>query len=132
MEDITLQDGTHIPKGTWITFPSDNIMKDPSNYPDPETFDGLRNYHKRQALAEAASSHLATQATPSELSFGYGNRACPGRFFAVSVLKMVLTKILLEYDVQYAGNKNPYDKMEEFSFVAMDAELMLRRKANVA
>ncbi|KXX73002.1 Fumitremorgin C monooxygenase [Madurella mycetomatis] len=115
------------PKNTWISFPSVNIMMDPEFYPNPEVFDGLRNWQKRQGLDDAANKHLATQATPSQLSFGFGNRACPGRFFSVSGLKMVLTKILLEYDIKRAGTKDPYRKMVQFSFISMDAELLMRK-----
>lgn len=128
MEDIKLKDGTVIPKDTWIAFPSAEIMMDSSFYPQPEIFDGLRNYRKRRELAEAGTKHLATQPSTSDLSFGYGNRACPGRFFAVSALKMVLAKILLEYDIKYAAEKDPYNKMEEFSFISMDAKLMLKKR----
>ncbi|EMR72863.1 putative cytochrome p450 protein [Eutypa lata UCREL1] len=128
MEDITLKDGTHIPKGTWVGFPSTNIMADPAFYPNPEVFDGLRNYKKRQESPGVGNKYLAAQPSTSDLSFGYGNRACPGRFFAVSALKMVLTKILSEYDIKYADTRNPYNDKEEFSFVSMDTKLMLKKK----
>jgi ent-kaurene oxidase len=127
LEDLKLKDGTIIPKDTWVTFPSAEIMMDSSFYPEPETFDGLRNYRKRLELIEAGTKHLATQPSTSDLSFGYGNRACPGRFFAVSALKMVLSKILMEYDIKYAGETNPFNKLEEFSFVSSDAKLMLKK-----
>jgi cytochrome P450 len=132
MEDITLKDGTVIPKGTWIAFPSAEIMMDPDYYPDPETFDGLRNYRKRRALSDAGNKHLSTQPSLSDLSFGHGNRTCPGRFFAVSALKMVLSKILTEYDIKYAGETDPYNKMEEFSFISMDAKIMMKKRDGVA
>ena len=132
MEDIKLKDGTMIPKNTWIAFSSAEIMMDPSFYPEPEIFDGLRNYRKRRELSDAGTKHLSTQPSLSDLSFGYGNRACPGRFFAVSALKMVLSKILTEYDIKYAGETNPYNKMEEFSFISMNAKLMLKKRDGVA
>ncbi|GAB1309808.1 hypothetical protein MFIFM68171_00018 [Madurella fahalii] len=128
MEDITFKDGTHIPKNTWISFPSANIMMDSEFYPDPKVFDGLRNWRKRQESPDQTNKHLATQATPSQLSFGYGNRACPGRFYSVSGLKMVLVKILQEYDIKHAGTRDPYRRLEEFSFISMDAELMMKKR----
>lgn len=103
-------------------------MADPAFHPNPEIFDGLRNYKKRQESSDVGTKCLATQPSLSDLSFGYGNRACPGRFFAVSVLKMVLTKILLEYGIKYAGNRDPYNDNEELSFISMDARLMLKKK----
>ena len=35
-------DGPHVPAGNWISVPSRAIMRDPANYPSPETFDPLR------------------------------------------------------------------------------------------
>lgn len=103
-------------------------MADPDFYPNPEVFDGLRSYKKRQELSGVGNKYLAAQPSTYDLSFGYGNRACPGRFFAVSALKMVLTKILSEYDIKYADTRNPYNDKEEFSFVSMDTKLMLKKK----
>lgn len=131
MEDVVLQDGTIIPKNTWITFPAGDIMMDPDLHENPEVFDGLRNYRKRKALTGGQSSkHLATHPTTSDLAFGFGNRACPGRFYALAVLKMTLAKLLQNYDFKYSDNtkKTPYMAVDEFSFIELGAKLMVRKR----
>lgn len=128
MEDVTLRDGTVIPKDTWVTFPSGNIMKDGDFHQNPEVFDGLRNYNMRKEQVDASSKYLATHPTTSDLAFGFGNRACPGRFYALSALKMTLAKLLQDYDFKYSANKNPYMSVDEFSFIELGAKLMVRKR----
>lgn len=33
------------------------------------------------------------------MGFGYGRHACPGRFFAANEIKLILARLLLDYDV---------------------------------
>ena len=35
------------------------------------------------------------------LAFGHGRHACPGRFFAVHELKLLMAYIVLNYDVEF-------------------------------
>jgi hypothetical protein len=37
---------------------------------------------------------------PDSLEFGHGSHACPGRFFAVNVLKAIVAHLLLKYDLK--------------------------------
>lgn len=52
------------------------------------------NEHKYQAVTSGAD-HLV---------FGYGVQACPGRFFAIHEAKVVIARILRNYDFKL---KNP-------------------------
>ena len=36
--------------------------------------------------------------TKDSLEFGYGKHACPGRFFAVNEIKLILANLLLRFD----------------------------------
>ena len=38
--------------------------------------------------------------TPYQLNFGHGNRACPGRFFAVYEIKVMLIHLLRYYEMR--------------------------------
>lgn len=42
--------------------------------------------------------YQAVQTSADHLFFGHGNQACPGRFFAVHELKVLLSHILMGYD----------------------------------
>lgn len=99
LSDITLSDGTYLPKGTYVELPSHTIQMDPSIIPDPEKFDGFRFYKKRQSGAEESHGNQFVTVSKESLNFGYGRHACPGRFFASNELKVILANILLRYDI---------------------------------
>ncbi|KAL9122312.1 MAG: hypothetical protein Q9187_001140 [Circinaria calcarea] len=99
LSDITLSDGTYLPKGTSVELPSYPIQMDPSVIPDPEKFDGFRFYKKRQSSAEESHGNQFVTVSKESLNFGYGRHACPGRFFASMELKVILANILLRYDI---------------------------------
>ena len=49
--------------------------------------------------------------SPDSLEFGAGSHACPGRHFAVNVLKATLSRILTRYDLQLPqGTCRPQDR----------------------
>jgi cytochrome P450 len=88
-----------------VEVPSEAIYSDPANYPDSEKFDGLRHYKLRRN--GSSSDHARNQfVTTNEinLAFGYGRHACPGRFFAANEIKMILARLILEYDIKMPGD----------------------------
>lgn len=34
------------------------------------------------------------------MHFGYGRHACPGRFFAANEIKLMLVRLLMDYDIK--------------------------------
>ena len=48
---------------------------------------------------ESVTPFLASSTSPSNLHWGYGRNACPGRFMAVAELKLIVAWILWHYDV---------------------------------
>lgn len=107
-DGITLSNGLHLPYGTYTAVNSYNIVQDPSLYPDPQVFDPFR-FSKRAASGKSDSTrHQFTSINPEFIAFGYGNHSCPGRFFAAAELKVVLTYILLNFEVAFeAGQSLP-------------------------
>ncbi|KAJ2998938.1 hypothetical protein NUW58_g166 [Xylaria curta] len=100
----TFRNGTHIPQGTYTTMMVSEIENDPEHTPRPEVFDALRSYREKYALGfdSAASKDIDfSAATRTALGFGYGRTACPGRFFASVVIKMVFVKLLTEYEFRF-------------------------------
>lgn len=107
MQPIKLHDGTHIPKRTRVAFASAAILMDPAVTPDPDKFNGCRSYHKRQEPGEE-HHHLWVQTDKEHLAFGHGKQACPGRHFAAAEIKVVLARIIKEYDIRYwRGQERP-------------------------
>lgn len=54
----------------------------PENKP-PSEFDGFRFYNLRK-MPGKENKQLFVTVSPESLTFGYGNHACPGRFFAAT------------------------------------------------
>ncbi|KAH6618782.1 cytochrome P450 monooxygenase-like protein [Boeremia exigua] len=101
LKGITLSNGQYIPPGVVVEVPSVAVYSDSALWPDSGTFDGLRHYKLRRS--GAATDHARNQfVTTNEqnLAFGYGRHACPGRFFAANEIKMIVAKMVLEYDIK--------------------------------
>ncbi|KAK6209890.1 cytochrome P450 [Colletotrichum tabaci] len=94
--DVTLSDGTFIPKGACVSV-SSHALWDPEVYPEPEKWDGYRFYRLREEAGKENFAQLVSTA-PEHLGFGHGKHACPGRFFAANEIKIVLAHILLQYE----------------------------------
>ncbi|KAI8947888.1 cytochrome P450 [Xylaria longipes] len=102
LADVTLSDGTVIPKGTKCAVRSTKRL-DPNIYENPEEFDGARFMRIREVPDKSNQAHLVTTSTEA-LGFGHGLHACPGRFFAANELKIALVHLLLKYDLKPTEN----------------------------
>jgi cytochrome P450 len=68
------------------------------------------------------------------LRFGYGNHVCPGRFFAVRLIKVIFTKLIIEYDFQsdWKGTGVPPSLHLEGSIIPhISARISLKRRVKV-
>ncbi|KAJ5665206.1 uncharacterized protein N7477_007654 [Penicillium maclennaniae] len=120
-------DGLILPEGTHICFPSGPMSKDPSFIGNPEPFDGFR--WSRDASDRNSLDHSTTpdpgemeppgskkqynaalvpststsfvSISPSNMHFGFGRQACPGRFFAASTIKAIMSHLIMEYDFKF-------------------------------
>ncbi|KMU72207.1 cytochrome P450 [Coccidioides immitis RMSCC 3703] len=88
-----LSDGTVLPKGAFVTFAGNNM--DPSVYPNPDVFDAYRFLRLR---GKHNDGFQYTGLSTDMIQFGYGSWACPGRFLAVTELKLALVLFLMEFD----------------------------------
>jgi len=113
--DVTLSNGIKLPKGTPIAFPSWAIVNSPEtllyspeynagtgNLP-ADTFDGFR-FSRLRELAGRETKHQAATTSPYQFNFGHGPDACPGRFFAVYELKVILVEFLRNFDFRLADD----------------------------
>ncbi|QMW34867.1 hypothetical protein G4B84_010358 [Aspergillus flavus NRRL3357] len=107
--DFTLSDGVVIPANTWIGCAAQAIGMDRKLYPDPDTFDAFRFVAKEEATATSTSvpatkAHY-TSANPGSMAFGYGQHACPGRFFAMMEIKAIIGEILSRFEMRLADGE---------------------------
>lgn len=130
MEEITFQDGLRIPKGALLGWVSIHNQIDPEIAPEPDKFDPMRSYKKRQMSDYEHSKHLAGQPSLENLSFGFGSEACPGRNIAVSVLKMVLSRLLRDYEFKFEDGQAEPKNIYLLEFIIPDprAKLMMRKR----
>ena len=135
LEALTLKDGTKIPKGARIAWAGHELANDADVVARPERFDPLRSYRKRHADYEKNKHRFtAGQTNAASLSFGYGGQACPGRYFAVAEIKLVLMRLLLEFEFRLPdGKKRPQTMYaDENVFMDPSAKLMMRTRKDVA
>ncbi|KAI2912894.1 hypothetical protein CBS147320_10731 [Aspergillus niger] len=134
LENIDLADGTHIPKGSHIAAPSYHIGLDESHFSSPETFDGLRFHNLQQAEFERtgkpSTKHQYVTVNESSLHFGYGLQACPGRWFAAIVLKLLLGLMVTEFDVKLMdkGEGRPKSEIDRFFIYPDSTKMVVLRK----
>jgi cytochrome P450 len=130
-QDFTFANGLHIRKGTYVCMPTFAIENDASNTSKPQEFDGLRSYRLREELGDPnREEHQFSSYEKTVLNFGYGKAACPGRYFASLILKMVFVKLLTEYDFEFLPNtgrpKNVV--LHEFLFPWPWDRILIRKK----
>lgn len=86
MRDFELDDGTFIPRDTFLALDASQGYMDDELWPEPETFDPLRFYRLRQEEG-AQNSHLFVTANARHMSWGQGKHTCPGRKFTSAVVR---------------------------------------------
>ncbi|RDX42956.1 cytochrome P450 [Lentinus brumalis] len=103
MRDLTLSDGTFIPKDTLIAAASYPMHYDESIYENASTFDPFRFSRMREEDGEG-TKHQFVNTSVEYIPFGHGKHACPGRFFAANELKAMLAFVVLNYDLKLAND----------------------------
>ncbi|KAK1993977.1 cytochrome P450 [Colletotrichum falcatum] len=112
VKNFTLSNGQVIPAGAFIEVPSVGIYSDEEYFLDADKFDPLRFYKLREnkreeemgsTQAEVVANSQFVSVSQSSLEFGYGRHACPGRFFAVNEIKMIMATLLATYDLKNVG-----------------------------
>ena len=136
-QSYTFTDGLYVPKGVYACLPTFAIENDPAHTPQPEVFDGLRSYRRRRQIRTSDNKpngndeeHQFSSIERNILNFGFGKSACPGRYFASLVIKILFVKLLTEYDFKFLeGKERPKNIMaHEFLFCWPWQKMLVRRK----
>ncbi|KAL4884492.1 cytochrome P450 [Aspergillus karnatakaensis] len=118
----------HVPPGVKLCVPAHSIHRDPEFYIEPLSYNAFRFVTEpstdSSGVSESPSKRpsLATT-TNSFLVFGHGRHACPGRFFAALIMKLILAYIVQHYDV--ARLTQPVEKQVQVGTTRPDASLRL-------
>lgn len=97
VKDWQFSDGTKVPKGVKIFCNHLPLVLDNDYVNHPNDFDPWRMYKKRQEEGQA-NQHQLVMTSQTNLTFGHGKHACPGRFFAANELKTLMALMLMVYD----------------------------------
>ncbi|KAH9043926.1 cytochrome P450 [Lactarius pseudohatsudake] len=130
LRPFTFSNGITVPAGTYVAAPVGAIHTDEEVYTNPDEFDGFRFARLRESSeGPVASKHQAGVTSPAHLSFGHGRHACPGRFFAVTELKMILARIVTTYDLKLEeGKEIPRDFSIASSVIPREVSVLFRKR----
>ncbi|KAI0444322.1 cytochrome P450 [Xylaria telfairii] len=121
--------GVKLQKGQFITISGPSRALDPTIFEKPRGYQGLRFCTK-----ENIEQHRARpfRSVDSEiLTWGAGRWACPGRYIADMAAKILLVKLLDEWDFAFVNGKplGP-NAVHEFVFFHPDNQMLTRRRAD--
>ncbi|KAK0212166.1 cytochrome P450 [Desarmillaria ectypa] len=128
-KDFVFSDGTVVPAGNQIAVAAYSMHMDEGKYEDPLEFKPWRFYDKRQEEGES-NRHQMISLSLDYVLFGNGRPACPGRFFAVNEIKILMSHVLLNFDVKM-------DKVPEAGWFLSDrfpntnSKVLFRKRATV-
>jgi cytochrome P450 monooxygenase-3 len=117
LADYTFSNGLKLPKGTDVGFPMWALTHSPETNtysPEynaetgnlgPEVFDGFR-FSRLREMPGRESRHQAVTTGIDSLNFGHGPHACPGRFFAIYEIKLLVLEFIRNYDIRIAGDES--------------------------
>ncbi|CZT12827.1 uncharacterized protein RCO7_10362 [Rhynchosporium graminicola] len=153
-EGLVLPDGTQVPRGSWLGVPVLGLHMDDRFYPNAQTYDPFRFARLKAERAkeekdirirldsygpdrpQTASSKTrsyadelsAGQPTATYLGFGYGRHACPGRWFAVQLLKIMMVYIILNYDIEHDNPRPQTRVIGDAALPPISATIRVRRR----
>ncbi|OSX67204.1 hypothetical protein POSPLADRAFT_1042481 [Postia placenta MAD-698-R-SB12] len=125
--DITLSDGTYIPKGTLIVAAAFATHTDKTYYENAEAFVPFRFYDMRAENGTLGMQFVNT--SKDYPAFGHGKHACPGRFFVAHELKAMMAYIILHYDVKLEdGASRPEDVWVWHDIIPANTKVLFRKR----
>ncbi|KAF4633231.1 hypothetical protein G7Y89_g4888 [Cudoniella acicularis] len=114
LQPFSLSDGTRLEVGDWACTPVRAIMTNPTFYPTPLDFHGFR-FAPPDVVAALDAAFKVPQEKSTRLVdvdstfhvWGTGRMACPGRYYAAAVIKVILGQTILNYDFELVDRDAP-------------------------
>ncbi|KAI4603901.1 hypothetical protein KJ359_000021 [Pestalotiopsis sp. 9143b] len=130
IKDVTMPNGTLIPRGTNIAVDTAN-MWNADIFQDPSKYDGYRFYNMRKTGGPAANTAQLVSVNNDFIAFGLRRSVCPGRFMVANEIKAALATILLQYDVRLADGQCPQTIHYGFEMLSDPTTMLeVRRRAS--
>lgn len=100
VKPIQLSTGPPLPAGTYLCVDAHSIHTSKTLWDKPEQYDPLRFHNLRLANPETEEQYRFTTSDGKGPHFGGGTQGCPGRIWASSTIKIMLTHLLMHYDIK--------------------------------
>ncbi|MCJ1312323.1 hypothetical protein MMC25_005997 [Agyrium rufum] len=124
--------GPHVPEGSVACVSSWDTLHNPLKYQNPDSFTPDR--FRQTEAQEGNKRHLSKSTEVSEdfPVWGFGTRACPGRFHAMFVIKTIVVHLLTKFDFQLADEHAATEfYWETFKIPYATTRIMLRPRDDV-
>lgn len=127
---VTTPSGVHLAYGSYVAILSYPILNDPNIYPEPEKFEPFRFAKAREEAGEIMDKARQgwTSVTRTYTAFGTGLHACPGRFFAANLLKVMLSYLILHYDLEKLPSRPKNSTFSVSMFPPLRATVRFKRR----
>lgn len=136
---VVTPDGMTLRKGLLFSFFAEPVQHDPDNFKDPHKYDPFRTSREHETTASGTNGnkggHILTLVSTSTtfLPWGHGKHACPGRFLVDAELKILLTYLFLNYDLElpsrYGGQRPPNVGMTEVGLPPPGVKIRVKRRS---
>jgi cytochrome P450 len=137
---LDLGNGIICPPGTRLMYPTQPMHLDPEFWPDPQRFDAFRfsdPFDKEAGgLLSASADGTAkdrenlVDLTTTFLAWGYGKKACPGRWYAAQTIKQALAYMVMNYDVELVGEAPKRKALLNMMVPPTEARLRFRKRTD--
>lgn len=99
--------------------------------PNPHKFDGFRHYREGQNPGQRNLHQFATT-HKDNMHFRHGKYSCPGRFFAVYTIKILVAHLIVNYDFKFPDGKGRSSNVaaHEYLFPDLEARILIRERPN--
>ncbi|KAG1749804.1 cytochrome P450 [Suillus paluster] len=130
MRPFVFSNGTVIPSGTHVVAASSPMHLDDEYFESASEFRPFRFSQREDDEGIKDPQCLLASTSSNYIPFGYGTRACPGRFFASSVMKAMMAYLVLNYDIslEKEGERPPDEWFMMNCSPNRKAEVMFRRR----
>lgn len=117
-EDVEGEE-VHVPQWGNTQMPLWCIHRNPAIYKNPDLFDGFRFENDRVASSQPSDRFLA---------FGHGKHACPGRFLALTIIKLFIINMLDTMEFQSLEKRPEHWFFNMACLPDFKTPVLLRRK----
>ncbi|KAJ7472790.1 cytochrome P450 [Mycena latifolia] len=122
MKDVIMPGGLLVPKGSQVTVALHSVMKNPEHWKDPLTFDpdrwGTEEVRKRHKYAY--------------IPFATGARGCIGFNFALQEIKIILARVVLNFQIQNVTEGSVIYDPEFTLYRPLNFHMKLRKQVDPA